>query len=172
MIVRVGVVNCLGEEFSTKLHLIFLANAQCYALFSQIKALPFDIHLASRERESIHTTMTAMDCTWPEKLSDDRKRAVEELVRGRYLTNQLRVVLRKPVEVNQPVSAEDLLAEILRSFTDTLSILSSGESDEVASQIPASAQLYSPGWDGRKSEGSGESGKSSTKDRRGCYKRR
>lgn len=118
--------------------------------------------------------MTAKDSIWPEKLSGDRKRAIDELVRGRCFTNQLLTVLGNPVRDNDDheMWAQDLLAKILRSFTDTLSILSSGESDEVASQIPASSQLYSPGWDGRKSEGSGESGKSSTKDRRGCYKRR
>ncbi|KAJ9694195.1 hypothetical protein PVL29_009934 [Vitis rotundifolia] len=113
--------------------------------------------------------MSTMECTWPEKISDDRKRAINELLRGRSFTKQLRSVL---VGGHQQASAPDLLEKISRSFTDTLSILSSGEADEVVSQIPASGQLYSPGWDGRRSEESGESGKSSTKDRRGCYKRR
>ncbi|RVW40925.1 putative WRKY transcription factor 70 [Vitis vinifera] len=114
-------------------------------------------------------TMSTMECTWSEKISGDRKRAIDELLRGRSFTKQLRSVLLGGV---QQESTQDLLAKILRSFTDTLSILNSGESDEVVSQIPASGQLYSPGWHGRRSEESCESGKSSTKDRRGCYKRR
>lgn len=114
-------------------------------------------------------TMSTMECTWSEKISGDRKRAIDELLRGRSFTKQLRSVL---LGGDQQESAQDLLVKISRSFTDTLSILNSGESDEAVSQIPASGQLYSPGWHGRRSEESCESGKSSTKDRRGCYKRR
>ncbi|KAK2981844.1 hypothetical protein RJ640_010361 [Escallonia rubra] len=111
--------------------------------------------------------------TWPENLLNDRKKAIHELLRGREFTNQLGAMLRGPLPAGGSVSAEDLLVKIMGSFRNTISILDSSESDEV-SQIPASSRrLDSPCRDGRKSEDSGQSSKTSAfKDRRGCYKRR
>ncbi|KAK6279656.1 hypothetical protein POUND7_019923 [Theobroma cacao] len=104
-------------------------------------------------------------------MSSGRSKAIEELARGRDLTNQLRDLLTKSFGDDGLLGSEDLVTKILNSFANTLSILrsSSGDYDEV-SQNPRNSNMS---WDGRKSEESGESIKSSTqKDRRGCYKRR
>lgn len=113
-----------------------------------------------------------MDSLWPENMSNDRKTAaIDGLNRGRESTNQLQILLTKkqPLMQNDLVNAEDLVVEILTSFTNTISLFNSGESDEV-SQFPADSL---PRLNVRKSEDSGESSKCSTmKDRRGRYKRR
>ncbi|PSS32757.1 WRKY transcription factor 70 [Actinidia chinensis var. chinensis] len=102
-----------------------------------------------------------MDSSSPEKISGDRRKAVQELIQGRELANQLRLVLGKPFGgVDKSVAAEDLAKKILGSFTETISILNRRTADEVS--------------DGRMSEDSDEitSKTSALKDRRGCYKRR
>ena len=103
----------------------------------------------------------------------ERKKAMEELGRGRELTNELRDLLSKSLGGEGLVGSEDLVMKILNSFANTLSILrNSGEYDYEVSQNPRN---NNKSWDGRKSEDSGESIKSSSskqKDRRGCYKRR
>ncbi|XP_057513378.1 WRKY DNA-binding transcription factor 70-like [Actinidia eriantha] len=112
-----------------------------------------------------------MGSSSPEKISCDRKRAVQELIQGRELANQLRLLLGKPFGGDDmSVAAKDLVMKILGSFTETISILKRHAADEVSDQVPAN----SPCWDGRKSEDSDEitSKTSALKDRRGCYKRR
>ncbi|MCE0482572.1 hypothetical protein HAX54_041445 [Datura stramonium] len=78
------------------------------------------------------------------------EKVIVELNRGRELTNRLREMIKKPVDVG----AEDLVGKIMGSFCATLSILNSGESTE--------------------EDSSGSSCKStlSLKDRRERYKRR
>ncbi|KAF2287986.1 hypothetical protein GH714_003733 [Hevea brasiliensis] len=114
-----------------------------------------------------------MESCWPEHLPSDRKKAIDELMKGREFANQLKAVLCDSIGEDGSMPAEDLVVKILNSFTSTLSILNRAETDEV-SQFPASTHVGSPCWDGRKSEDSGESSKSTStrKDRRGCYKRR
>ncbi|OMO53862.1 DNA-binding WRKY [Corchorus capsularis] len=88
-------------------------------------------------------------------MSWDKKRAIEELAKGKDLTNQLRDLLNGS---NYLVGSEDLVMKIFNSFSNTLSILrnsSSGDYDEVSQLNPRNNNSY----DGRK-------------DRRGCYKRR
>lgn len=94
--------------------------------------------------------------------SCDLEKIIVELNRGRKFTNQLREMIKKPVDVDNNnnnedayiLGTEDLVGKIMGSFCETLSILSSGESTE--------------------EDSSGSSCKStlSLKDRRGCYKRR
>ncbi|KAK6943358.1 WRKY domain [Dillenia turbinata] len=110
-----------------------------------------------------------MECSWPENLPPNKRKLIVELVRGREFTNQLKNLLNNPAMNNNDDGSDvagDLVAKILTSFSETLSVLSTNESDEVVKT--------SPSWeDARKSEDSGESCKSSAlKDRRGCYKRR
>ncbi|XP_058002451.1 probable WRKY transcription factor 70 isoform X2 [Hevea brasiliensis] len=114
-----------------------------------------------------------MESCWPEHLPSDRKKAIDELMKGREFAKQLKVVLCDSIGEDGSMPAEDLVVKILNSFTSSLSILNRAETDEV-SQFPASTHVGSPCWDGRKSEDSGESSKSTStrKDRRGCYKRR
>ncbi|KAA8517552.1 hypothetical protein F0562_017818 [Nyssa sinensis] len=123
------------------------------------------LSLSSQER---HT----MDTSCPENLPAGRKKAFDELERGRKLAIQLQIMLSKPAgdDADGPLSAKDLVAKILGTFTESLSILNCSASDEVSSQVPANTHLS---CDGRKSEDSGESSKTSAPtDRRGCYKRR
>ncbi|CAL5390012.1 unnamed protein product [Camellia sinensis] len=113
-------------------------------------------------------TLQQSSPTWPEKLSCDRKKAIQDLIQGRELANQLRLILRNPFSHHdESAAAGDLLVKILGSFTDTISILN--RTHEVSAQI----QANSPPSDARKFEDSDDSSKTSgLKDRRGCYKRR
>ncbi|KAA8517636.1 hypothetical protein F0562_015110 [Nyssa sinensis] len=111
---------------------------------------------------------------WPENLPADREKAIKELVRGREFAKQLRDMLSKPTGDDGSLpSADDLVLKVLGSFTETLSIFRNCNTSDELSQFPATTHLGSPCWDGRKSEDSGDSSKTSaSKDRRGCYKRR
>lgn len=114
-----------------------------------------------------------------------RKRAIDELVRGRELAYALQLAMKRSLSTRQ---LQDLVSKIIGSFRDTLSILhyssssSSPESDEF-SQIPMNPPPLPPpltvdsqyASDARKSEDSSDSCKpltATSKDRRGCYKRR
>ncbi|KAJ6362774.1 hypothetical protein OIU78_003047 [Salix suchowensis] len=118
-----------------------------------------------------------MESCWHEELPSNRKKAINKLLRGQQLAEQLKLVMNNSIGGDGSVLAENLVQEIMNSFTSTLSMFNGGECDDVFSQIPATAKVRSPCWDGRKSsEDSGESSKSTAavkvKDRRGCYKRR
>ncbi|PSS32481.1 WRKY transcription factor 70 [Actinidia chinensis var. chinensis] len=92
----------------------------------------------------------------PEKSRTDLERVMEKLLMGRDWAAQLQVLLRRPTGLDGPGSADELAVKILRSFTETLSALNSGDVD----QIPA------------RSSDSGESRQTpAVIDRRGCYKR-
>lgn len=99
-----------------------------------------------------------MESPLPEKSSADLKRAIDGLIRGQEFTRQLKEIIKKPLAT---IMAEDLVGKIMNSFSETLSVINSGESNE------DTAEVKSP-------EDSSGSCKSTTslKDRRGCYKRR
>ncbi|KAJ9546210.1 hypothetical protein OSB04_025917 [Centaurea solstitialis] len=97
-----------------------------------------------------------------ESLSPNNKRLIGELIKGRDSTHKLLNLLRRN---NHNDSAEDLIMKILRSFSDSLSMLTSGDS------YPVSACSGDRRFD------SGQSKRKPApapvvKDRRGCYKRR
>ncbi|XP_022887114.1 probable WRKY transcription factor 70 [Olea europaea var. sylvestris] len=100
--------------------------------------------------------------TMSETLVTQRERLIRELVKGKEFTAQLQNLLNKPLKNNGSVSAEELAAKILRSFTETLSVLSSDETFQI------------DGGDSGSSVCSREIEKKpeKVKDRRGCYKRR
>ncbi|KAL6139017.1 hypothetical protein ACLB2K_064295 [Fragaria x ananassa] len=133
-----------------------------------------------------------MEWTWPESVSSNRRRVMEELVQGWEMANQLRGVLRSDVR-----SAEGLVTKILGSLTNTLVILNGSQVDakeELISQVHANSNTsavtasgsatagpVSSSWDVvhgdamLKSEDSNEESCKSTetlKDRRGSYKRK
>lgn len=125
--------------------------------------------------------------SWPENLVTSRKRVVDELMEGRELANQLQSVLANSDGAGGSsssssssltgLSAEDLVSKIMKSFSNTLSILNvvnEGDEVSVSDQIPAGSRVDSTCLDARKSEDSDESCRSTStvKDRRGCYKRR
>ena len=109
---------------------------------------------------------------WPKRLSSNKKKVIQELVQGQECATQLQILFHKPSEEGVRLSAEELVQKILRSFNETLSVLSSVDSAEV-SQNQATSNDDSPCCDDRRSEDSSESRKRpAPKDRRGCYKRK
>lgn len=129
--------------------------------------------LISNPRGHTETTLSLslsakMECSWPESLPSNSKRAIEELIQGRQFAQKLRSLFsNSPGDgFDGSVPAKDLVAKILSSFTNTLSILSSGDPNEVSP--------LRPNTHGVKPESSEESCRSisTLKDRRGCYKRR
>ncbi|KAL3834742.1 hypothetical protein ACJIZ3_009478 [Penstemon smallii] len=87
--------------------------------------------------------------------SSKRKRVIVELIKGKETATRLQTLLQDPVQDHDPALVNQLALQILRSFTKTLSELSScAESTQIAAL-------------------SGESKKKQVvKDGRGCYKRR
>nr|XP_023917370.1 uncharacterized protein LOC112028911 [Quercus suber] len=58
-----------------------------------------------------------MDCTWPKNLPSSKKKAIEELVQGHDIANQLRSLLNKSAGDNnnsKAAPAEDLVFDQLR----------------------------------------------------------
>ncbi|KAJ7965160.1 putative WRKY transcription factor [Quillaja saponaria] len=115
-----------------------------------------------------------------ENLSTKRERIITELVRGKEFASQLKALLQKPFGVNgsPSVSAEELTVKILRSFSETLSVLTSSDQsgvNEVCKNLAISCENDSPlaaSCNDRRSENSGESTKRSLANRRGSYQRR
>ncbi|KAI4306968.1 hypothetical protein L6164_030203 [Bauhinia variegata] len=107
------------------------------------------------------------------------KRVIRELVQGQESATQLKGLVQKQSGVDGSLSAEELVAKILRSFTESLSVLTA-TGVEVSQNFPAvsgeNGSQKVGSCNDRGFEYSGESRKRSspetTKDRRGCYKRR
>lgn len=94
-----------------------------------------------------------------------KENALVKLVKGKEFAIQLQTILHEPVQDHEPVSVQQLALQIFRSFSDSLSELSSCTAPTESDQIPA--------VDCGGSACSGESRKKrGVKDRRGCYKRR
>ncbi|RDX68501.1 putative WRKY transcription factor 70, partial [Mucuna pruriens] len=117
-----------------------------------------------------------MSVAFPPSSSSKRKRVIGELVQGQDYATQLKFLLQNPIgphgSVSVSVSAKELVANVLRSFSVTLSMLTSSEADDEVAQD--ASQVAASSIDPR-SEDSTESRKRSlpaSKDRRGSYKRR
>ena len=116
--------------------------------------------------------MATVSTPWPERLSSNKKRVIQELIHGQECATQLQILFHKSSEEVGCLSAEELMQKILRSFNETLSVLSSVGSAEV-SQNQATSNDDSPCCDDRRSEDSSESRKRpASKDKRCCYKRK
>ena len=61
-----------------------------------------------------------MECTWPKSIPSSKKKAIEELVQGRDIANQLCSLLNKSAGDNNKKAtlAKDLVLKILKSFTN------------------------------------------------------
>ncbi|XP_057778452.1 WRKY DNA-binding transcription factor 70 isoform X2 [Salvia miltiorrhiza] len=94
-----------------------------------------------------------------------KKKAMVELVKGKEIAVQLQTLLHKPVSDRGPVSPKQLAVLIYRSFSDTLSELSSCTTPPDSDQIPAAEGSSACSAESPKK-------KRGVKDRRGCYKRR
>ncbi|XP_071706142.1 WRKY DNA-binding transcription factor 70-like [Rutidosis leptorrhynchoides] len=90
---------------------------------------------------------------------------IETLIKGRDSAQKLQNLRRQKVNLDGSGSIEDLLMDILGSFSGGLSMLSSCDSDEIFG-FPASTVDLVPKVDGGKKPAPG------VKERRGCYKRR
>ncbi|WRX12229.1 WRKY domain - like 10 [Theobroma cacao] len=109
----------------------------------------------------------------PERLSSDKKRVIQELVHGQECATQLQILFHKPSEERGQLTAKELVQKILRSFNETISVLSSCDSAQVSRNQATNSNDDSPCCVDRRSEDSSESRKRpSSKDRRGCYKRK
>ncbi|KAI9110726.1 hypothetical protein K1719_018164 [Acacia pycnantha] len=108
---------------------------------------------------------------------------IGELLQGYQSASQLKFLLQKPFDSDGPLSAHQHLAIVLRSFTLSLSLLTSSSSDiEVAQNLVPSGENEPPPppppdyfLDPKSpdaSESRGRSAALATKSRRGCYKRR
>lgn len=113
---------------------------------------------------------------------------IRELVQGQEAATQLKLLLQNPFGADGSLSVEELVVKVLRSFTETLTVMMTpsdeeppGGDDEVARRdLLSSGENGSPvvvaaGNDILRSEDCCESRKRSLpvkKDRRGCYKRR
>lgn len=114
---------------------------------------------------------------------------IRELVQGQEAATQLKLRLQNPFGADGSLSVEELAANVLRSFTETLSVMmtpSSSDEEPLGGDEVACRDLLSSGKNGSpvvasgsdnipRSEDCGESRKRSLpvkKDRRGCYKRR
>ncbi|KAK8531703.1 hypothetical protein V6N13_131063 [Hibiscus sabdariffa] len=104
---------------------------------------------------------------WPERLSGKQKRAIEELVAGQEYANQLQILVCNPSSFQETghlssPKKEELVQKILRSFDQTLAVLTSVESAEVSQSKTASNEDSSIGSRRRPA----------SKEKRGCYKRK
>ncbi|XP_076953639.1 putative WRKY transcription factor 70 [Bidens hawaiensis] len=94
-----------------------------------------------------------------ETSTPNMKRLISELIKGRDCTKQLQYLLMHPRvvdDIDETVSADDLMIKIIGSFSDNLSMLSSWETANYASSSGERGKKKSP----------------AVKERRGCYKRR
>ncbi|KAL3328140.1 hypothetical protein AABB24_035664 [Solanum stoloniferum] len=94
--------------------------------------------------------------------STDLNRAIEGLIRGREFTRRLKEIIKKPLVVGGEVAnimAEELVAKIMESFSETLSVINNSDVIVATPVEVKSPEDYS-------------SGSCKSSDRRGCYKRR
>ncbi|KAK4731364.1 hypothetical protein R3W88_024352 [Solanum pinnatisectum] len=94
--------------------------------------------------------------------STDLNRAIEGLIRGREFTRRLKEIIKKPLVVGGEVAnimAEQLVAKIMESFSETLSVINNSDVIVATPVEVKSREDYS-------------SGSCKSSDRRGCYKRR
>ncbi|XP_076896641.1 WRKY DNA-binding transcription factor 70-like [Bidens hawaiensis] len=98
-------------------------------------------------------------------METNNNRLIETLIRGRESTKRLQSLLNRNVNVEGLVSAEELLMEILGSFSSGMSMVNSSVSGEIygisATPVENIPEVYA-----------GKKPAPVVKERRGCYKRR
>lgn len=109
--------------------------------------------------------------------NNNNNRLIETLIRGRDSTKRLQSLLNRKdnidgsVLVSDSVSAQDLLMEIMGSFSGGISMLNSSVSGEIYG-FPASPSVGNLVEKTPEEVRSGKKPVSVVKERRGCYKRR
>lgn len=113
-----------------------------------------------------------MNVILPETVSAKKKKLlIKELLQGKEYATQLKLLLKNPVCSDGSPSVKELVANVLRSFSETISVMNSTE--DCSLDVNDSGSLVEA--DDLKSEDTSESKKRlspTTKDRRGSYKRR
>nr|URH10298.1 WRKY55 [Phoebe bournei] len=108
----------------------------------------------------------------PENSSTNWSKAIRELTRGREFATELQNLLRKAAGDLESETAGELVAKIMQSFVDTISILNSGDSHR-NSHDPAITRVGAGGPDENMIKDSeGNMKNPAGKDRRRGYKRR
>ncbi|KAI3800032.1 hypothetical protein L1987_35339 [Smallanthus sonchifolius] len=107
------------------------------------------------------------------EMEQNNNRLMEALIRGRDSTKKLQNLLRRKVNLDGPILAEDLLNEILGSFSGGISMLNSSVSGETYGfpATPHMGCLASP-VDRTPEVHTRKKPTPAVKERRGCYKRR
>lgn len=101
-----------------------------------------------------------------------QKRLNEILIRGRDSAKTLQSLLRRRVCDDGSVSLEDLVAEILGSFSGALSLLGSFDSGDLSGDPASPRTSLDCSGDETPEVKPGKKPASDVKERRGCYKRR
>lgn len=102
---------------------------------------------------------------------------IRELVQGYQSASQLKFLLQKPFEADGSLSAHQHLAIVLRSFTHSLSLLTSSHHHDYfdvshhQNLVVSGENVLPPPPDGGGSRWR-STPPAATKNRRGCYKRR
>ncbi|XP_048141942.1 uncharacterized protein LOC125316743 isoform X1 [Rhodamnia argentea] len=86
-------------------------------------------------------------CAWPKNLSSSRKHAIKELLHGQNPTKKIRHLFDAHSQTGndtaQPLIAEDPIVNVLRSFSNTLSLSSSAAESYEVLPVPANACVRS-----------------------------
>ncbi|XP_048141943.1 uncharacterized protein LOC125316743 isoform X2 [Rhodamnia argentea] len=94
-------------------------------------------------------------CAWPKNLSSSRKHAIKELLHGQNPTKKIRHLFDAHSQTGndtaQPLIAEDPIVNVLRSFSNTLSLSSSAAESYEVLPVPANACVRSEVSGGRES---------------------
>ncbi|KAF7126764.1 hypothetical protein RHSIM_Rhsim11G0062500 [Rhododendron simsii] len=72
-----------------------------------------------------------------------RENALQELTEAHDCANQLRAIIKEPLGTDRSVEADFLIIKILRSFTETISILNSGKVTDPVPAKPAEVPMNS-----------------------------
>ncbi|KAG5524954.1 hypothetical protein RHGRI_031592 [Rhododendron griersonianum] len=93
-----------------------------------------------------------MDSNLLENLIALRDNAVQELTEAHDWANQLRAIIKEPFGTDRSVEADYLIIKILRSFTETISMLNSGKVTDPVPAKPAEVPMNSASREFRVSE--------------------
>ncbi|KAE9604100.1 hypothetical protein Lal_00002295 [Lupinus albus] len=140
-------------------------------------------NFAKKITPQISTLSEKMSILFPQCVLSNRKRVLRELLQGHECATKLKFLLQNPIiSDGSTLSAEELLSNVERSFTHSISVLTSSDTevvDEVGQIVnygENGSQVGANSCNDLRSEDSTESKKRSlttrTKDRRGSYKRR
>ncbi|KAL3753359.1 hypothetical protein ACJRO7_000711 [Eucalyptus globulus] len=123
-------------------------------LLSPSKSSPLAPFFSLVTKQSTRPVSSMERSAWPENLSSSRKHAIQDLLHDQNPTKKLRDLFDAHSQTGnntgQPLFAEDLFFNVLRSFGNSISESMSAESDEVL-QLPTNACVRSEYSEGSES---------------------